>query len=83
MPNCPPKTLQERMEDGNNGSDRWEFVVGKALKDWATALMQFGMTREEARDIVLSEIKRETERVKFDFEEKKKGGMIHETRISD
>jgi len=51
-------------------------VVGKALKDWATALMQFGMTRAEAREIMLSEIKRETERVKFDYEEKKKGGML-------
>jgi hypothetical protein len=76
MPDCPVKTLAERIEDGNNLSTRWEFVVGKALKDWATALMQFGMTREEARNIVLSDIKEQTERVKFDYEEKKKGGMV-------
>jgi len=70
------------MSDERDGSTKWEFVVGRALKDWATALMQFGMTRAEARDIVLSEIKRETERVKFDFEEKKKGGLLDETRTA-
>jgi hypothetical protein len=66
MPNCPPKTDAQR--------NRWENVIGKALKDWTTTLMQFGMTREEARDIVLSDIKRETARVEFDFEQRKKGG---------
>ena len=76
MPNCPVKTLAERMDDEHNPSTRWEFIVGKALKDWATALMQFGMTRDEARVHVLSEIKRETERIKFDYEEKKKGGLV-------
>lgn len=76
MPNCPPKTLAERMEDNANPGERWEFVVGKALKDWATALMQFGMTREEARAIVLSDIKERTEQVNLNYEEKKKGGMV-------
>jgi len=69
VPNCPPKSDEHR-------ATKFEYVVGKALKDWATALMQFGMTRAEAREIMLSEIKRETERVKFDYEEKKKGGML-------
>lgn len=76
MPNIPPKTLAERVEDGNNLSTRWEFVIGKALKDWATALMQFGMTRDEARVIVLAEVKEMTERVNANYEEKKKGGMV-------
>jgi hypothetical protein len=48
VPNCPPKTDADR--------NRWENVVGKALKDWTTALMGFGMTRKEARVCVLSEI---------------------------
>ncbi len=63
MPDCPPKTEADRK--------RWENVVGKALKDWTTALMRFGMTRAEARDIVLSDIQRQTERVNFEFEQKK------------
>ncbi len=31
MPVCPPRSDEERQ------SDRWEYVVGKALKDWVTA----------------------------------------------
>ena len=72
MPNCPPKSDADRR--------RWENIVGKALKTWATALMQFGMTRDEARDIILAEIGTMTERVNADFEEKKKGGMFNEGR---
>jgi len=74
MPVCLPKTDADRK--------RWENVVGKALKNWATALMQFGMTRDEARDIILSDIQRQTERVRFEYEEKKKGGMLDETRTA-
>jgi hypothetical protein len=58
MPDCPPKTLAERMDDETNVSTRWEFVVGKALKDWVTATMlKRKVTRDEARKIVLDEIK--------------------------
>jgi len=53
MPVCPPISAQER-EKG----DRWEHVVGKAVKDWVTATMQKrGVTRAEARKIVLDDIK--------------------------
>ena len=39
-------------------SDRWEFVVGKALKDWTTAVMlEKKITRAEAREFVLGEIR--------------------------
>ena len=72
MPVCPPKTDADRK--------RWENIVGKALKSWATALMQFGMTRDEAREIILTEIGTMTERVNADFEEKKKGGILYEGR---
>jgi hypothetical protein len=52
MPVCPPRSAEERK------SDRWENVVGKALKDWVTATMvKRGVTREEARKIVLDDIK--------------------------
>lgn len=38
----------------NPDSDRWEYVVGKALKDYATALMGvLGKTRAEARELIL------------------------------
>lgn len=36
---------------------RWEFVIGKALKDWATQIMHEGHTRAEAREMILEEIK--------------------------
>lgn len=52
MPDCPPRSEKERE------SDRWEFVVGKALKDWVTAIMvKRNLTRELARKYVLDEIK--------------------------
>lgn len=52
MPVCPPRSEDERK------NDRWEYVVGKALKDWVTATMaKRGVTREEARKIVLDDIK--------------------------
>ena len=55
MPVCPPKTEAER-EAG-----RWEFVVGKALKDYVTIMMVArGLCRDEARKIVLQEIKEKT-----------------------
>ena len=58
MPDCPPKTLAERMDDENNLSTRWEYVVGKALKTWVTSVMEKRkITRDEARKIVLDEIK--------------------------
>jgi hypothetical protein len=81
MPNLTPDKLQKKMDDEQDGSTKWEFVVGRALKDWASALMQFGMTRAEARVIVLAEIKEMTERVNADFAEKKGGS--NETGISN
>jgi hypothetical protein len=39
---------------------RWEFVVGKALKDWATVIMHEGHTRAEARQMILEEIKKQS-----------------------
>lgn len=68
MPACPPKTDSQRK--------RWESTVGKALKDWASALMLFGMTRREARDAILSDIRERTEQVRLDHAEKKRGGML-------
>jgi hypothetical protein len=51
MPVCPPRTPEERK------SDRWENVVGKALKDWVTRVMKRdGSTRDEARATVLAAI---------------------------
>lgn len=35
MPICPTKTIEQRQHE-----DRWELVVGKELKDWATRVMQ-------------------------------------------
>ena len=55
-----------------------EAILFVALKDWAASLMQFGMTREEAWMIVLSEIKETTERVQADYEQKKKGGCSND-----
>lgn len=47
MPNCPPKTNEHR-------NTRWEFVAGKALKDWTTRLMvKYALTREQARELIL------------------------------
>ena len=52
MPDCPPRNADERK------SDRWEMVVGKALKDWVTAvMMERKITRAEAREFVLAEIR--------------------------
>jgi hypothetical protein len=52
MPICPPRPKEERKKD------RWENVVGKALKNWVTAVMEKrGVTREVARKIVLDDIK--------------------------
>lgn len=52
MPECPSRSDEERK------SDRWEFVVGKALKDWVTAVMlEKRMTRADARELVLAEIR--------------------------
>lgn len=64
MPDCPPKTDEQRK--------RWENIVGKALKSWTTALMGFGMTREEARGVVLSEIELQTTLVGARLREQKK-----------
>jgi hypothetical protein len=51
MPACPPKTPDER-------GDRWEYVAGKALKDWTTRLMvQYGLTRQQARELVLVRVR--------------------------
>jgi|GEM_PF-4094840 len=53
MPVCPPKTVEERK------NDPWENVVGKALKDLVTATMQYyGITRREARKVLLEEIQK-------------------------
>ena len=52
MPSCPPISAEERAK-----IDRWELVVGKALKDWATRIMEnTGMTRAEARGVILRKI---------------------------
>lgn len=46
MPVCPPKL--------NRNDTRWEFIAGKALKDWTTRLMvKYALTREQARELVL------------------------------
>jgi len=50
MPECTSRTAEERTDD------RWERIVGKALKDWVTALMRHGFTRKQARNLVLDEI---------------------------
>lgn len=43
-------------------SKRWERVVGKAIKDWTTAIMAARkMTREKAREHVLSLIRTYTD----------------------
>lgn len=42
------------------GGKRWEYVVGKALKDWASRIMEEGHTRAEARGMILQEIKNKT-----------------------
>jgi hypothetical protein len=56
MPDCPPRSVEER------SSDRWEYVVGKALKDWVTAVMiEKRITRAEARLVVLAEIRQKGE----------------------
>ena len=39
---------------------RWEFVVGKVLKGWATSIMQEGHTRAEARQMILEELRLKT-----------------------
>jgi hypothetical protein len=52
MPECPHRSDEERK------SDRWEYVVGKALKDWVTAVMvEKRITRADARVLVLAEIR--------------------------
>jgi hypothetical protein len=51
MPVCLPKTSDER-------GDRWEYVAGKALKDWTTRLMiRYCLTRQQARELVLIRIR--------------------------
>jgi hypothetical protein len=51
MPDCPPRTSKERE------SDRWEYVAGKALKDWVTRAMKLtGKSRAEARHAILEKI---------------------------
>lgn len=46
----------------NPESKRWENVVGKAVKDWTTAIMASrGVTREDARQVVLGFIREVTE----------------------
>lgn len=52
MPVCPPRSAE------NRARDRWEYVVGKALKDYVTVVMasRRGLSRAEARKIVLQEI---------------------------
>jgi len=49
MPVCVPRTEKDRT--------RFEHVVGKLLKDWASTIMQDGYTRAEARAMILEEIK--------------------------
>lgn len=52
MPICPPKLSEERAI-----TERWELVVGKALKDWVTRVMRTtGKTRAEARYAILEKI---------------------------
>lgn len=52
MPDCPPISPEERA-----ATERWERVVGKALKDWVTRVMKRdNKTREEARATVLAAI---------------------------
>ena len=42
----------------NHDSPRWEYAVGKALKDWATAIMENrGVTRAVARERIMDAIK--------------------------
>lgn len=44
-------------------SKRWEYVIGKVLKDWATALMATGeLTREKAREVILVNVMSSTAR---------------------
>lgn len=53
MPVCPPKSAEERANERN----RWESIVGKALKDWTSrVMMQTHMTRAEARQAILEKI---------------------------
>ena len=52
MPVCPQISPEDRAK-----MDRWENVVGKALKDWVTRIMERdGKTRSEARGTVLAAI---------------------------
>jgi hypothetical protein len=45
-------------EEKNLRSTRWENVSGKALKDWATAIMHAtGCNRKEARLVVLMQVR--------------------------
>ena len=48
MPPCPPKSDKDRT--------RWEHVIGKVLKDWASSIMREGHTRAEAREMILEEL---------------------------
>jgi hypothetical protein len=60
MPDCPPRSADERK------GDRWENVVGKALKDWVTAVMvKKSLTRDQARLYVLGEIEMHWTKLKF------------------
>lgn len=53
MPVCPPISPENRAK-----IDRWELVVGKALKDWVTRVMKNeGLTRAEAREVILERIR--------------------------
>lgn len=51
MPICPPRSEKERE------SDRWEYVAGKALKEWVTRVTrQTKKNRREARAAILDKI---------------------------
>jgi hypothetical protein len=52
MPICLAKTPEQREHE-----DRWELIVGKELKDWATRVMKRdGISRKEARMYLLNKI---------------------------
>jgi hypothetical protein len=60
MPYTAPKTPEEREHAKNTEHGwRWELVVGKELKDWATRVMvRDGISRKEARQYLLKKIER-------------------------
>lgn len=52
MPVCLAKTPEQREHE-----DRWELIVGKELKDWATRVMKRdGISRKDARVYLLNKI---------------------------